>query len=363
MMKLLISIFILINWLLLNGNLAFASEIVLPSPTGIYAVGTFNLELSDPSRVMLRSLDNRRWMATVFYPAQKTEDKSPYMPGTLEDGVVCGVKVLAHAKPEAIPLLTKKFPLIIAIPGRGGERQRYTILCQDLASHGYSIIAIDQPYVANFVKFVDGEKITLTFKDVWYLPRDRDYRYKYDDEAIRGAIGDIDYVLKNFDHFGEAAKAFDRDKIILLGHSLGGNVAHIMGFSDKRIKAIIDIDSKITERKIYGRIGVPPNLDKKPILFIRGSMQYQEDVGNQLTKIANSTIWSPDVQHSAFSDGAYFAAKIPRYGMGFWHSLYNWLFKRGPYFSNTDTNLGEKNVDEWFQEYPTHIVSWLKGHL
>jgi hypothetical protein len=47
----------------------------------------------------------------------------------------------------------------------------------------------------------------------------------------------------------------------------------------------------------------------------------------------------------------------PKYGMNFWQSLYNWFFKRGPYFSNTDTKLGEYNVDEWFEKYPEYIVT------
>jgi hypothetical protein len=40
-------------------------------------------------------------------------------------------------------------------------------------------------------------------------------------------------------------------------------------------------------------------------------------------------------------------------------SLYNWLFKRGPFFSNIGTHLGGKNVDEWFAEYTSYIIQWL----
>ena len=56
----------------------------------------------------------------------------------------------------ASPISTKKFPVIISFPGRGGERQKETILYEALASHGYIVITMDQPYVANFVKFLDG---------------------------------------------------------------------------------------------------------------------------------------------------------------------------------------------------------------
>ncbi len=339
---------------------ALADTLILPEPKGIYGVGTVNVELFDPARTQLRSEEKRRWMTTVFYPTLKTRATAPYMPGTLDDSNVFGTKVLGYAIPHATIINDHKFPVVISLPGRGNVRQQNTILYEALAAHGYIVITMDQPYVANFVKFPIGTKTTLIFKDVWNLPRDRDYRYAYDDEIIASAIKDIDFVLDNFQAFGDLSSAFDKTKIILMGHSIGANIAHIKGFADKRVKAIVDIDSKITERAVFGRIGVPPNPDAKPVLFIRGMLQYQEDVGDQLTKILNGSIWSLNVQHSAFSDDAYFAAKISNFGMGFWDSLYNWLFKRGPYFSNTDTNLGNYQVDEWFEQYPEYIVKWLE---
>ena len=302
-------------------------------------------------------------MATVFYPTLKAKATAPYMTGTLDDGNVCGIKVLGHAIPDAIIIQEHKFPVIISLPGRGNVRQQNTILYEALASHGYIVITMDQPYVANFVKTPMGTKTTLTFNDVWNLPRDRDYRYAYDDEIIASAIKDIDFVLDHFQVLRNISSAFDTKNIVLMGHSIGANIAQIKGFGDKRIKAIVDIDSKITERAVFGQIGVYPNPDAKPVLFIRGMLQYQEDVGDQLTKILNSTIWQPKVQHSAFSDDAYFSAQIPNYGMGFWSSFYNWFFKKGPYFSPTDTSLGDYKVDEWFEQYPEYIVKWLDKNI
>jgi hypothetical protein len=358
-MKFLRGIFSVLGVIYVGHSGASAGVLTLPKPKGVYGVGSVTIELSDPSLTQLRSLEKSRFMATVFYPSHKTTKTSPYMRGTLEDGIVCGVRILGHAIPNAAIVAAQKFPVIISFPGRGGERQKETILYEALASHGYIIITLDQPYVANFVKFLDGTKITLTLKDLWNLPRDRHYRYKYDDEVIGAAIKNTDFLLQSLKAFGDLSPYFDTTKIILMGHSIGANIAHIKGFSDKRIVAVIDIDSKITERAVFGHVGVPPNPDRKPVLFIRAMMQYQEDVRDQLCQIPNSTIWSPHVQHSAFSDDAYFAAKISNYGMGFWGSFYNWLFKRGPYFSSTDTNLGDYKVDEWFEQYPLYIVKWL----
>lgn len=335
----------------------------LPKPTGLYAVGTETLSLTDTTRTPLRGTETRRWMATIWYPSEQHAGAYPYMPGTLQEGEVWGVKVMTHAKPQAVPLRNKKFPLIIAIPGRGNERQRYTILLEELASQGYIVVAMDQPYVAGFVKFLDGNTVTLTLRDAWKLPRDRDYRYTYDDDVIRSTLKDIAYVLDHLNVLGPLAELIDPQTIILLGHSLGANSAHLFGFHDRKVNAIVDIDCKITERPIFGRIGVPQNPDAKPVLFIRAMMQYQDDVGNQLEKISNATVWRPLVQHSAFSDDAYFAAKIAGFGdeEGV-EKLMHWIFKRGPYFSNIDTSVGQQTVEQWFAEYCAYIVAWLKHY-
>jgi len=258
---------------------------------------------------------------------------------------------------------TEKFPVVIFVPGMGEERQKYTILCEELVSQGYVVLVLDQPYVANFVKLSDGRRVVLTLKDVWELPRDRDYRYQYYDDAMIGAIGDVVYILDHLEEINEKELGgICSGEVILMGHSFGGNVAHTLGFRDERIRAVVDIDSKITERKIFGRVGVPPNLEGKPVLFIRGMMQYQEEgVLDELAKISNSTIWAPDVQHSAFSDQAYFANKIQDFGkQGFLSDFLNWFFKRGPHWASFDTDLGGKEVDAWFAEYRDRVVGWLK---
>ncbi len=342
----------------------FSLEIILPSPTGPYLVGTQAIEIKDPSRQMLRDSGVRRWMIQVFYPTSlSTTQLQSYMPETLDNGIIKSVKVLVHSQPNAPILMQEPLPVIIFIPGLGGERQKYTLLCEELASYGYVVLSFDQPYVSNFVRFPNGDKIVLTLTDAWKIPRDRDYRYQYYDKAMVAAIADITYLLNNFNPFNQTyfKGVLNEKKIVLMGHSFGGNVAHTLGFTDSRIQAIVDIDSKITERKIYGRIGVPPNLFGKPVLFIRGMKQYQEDVGDQLTKIKNATILPLDVQHSAFADTAYLVQKIDAMkSNNDWDRFINWFFKKGPHFDSIDINLGPYSAEEWFNTYRLQIVKWLK---
>lgn len=345
----------------------FAEDLTLPKPTGPYSVGTKAIDMKDPSRTQLRDETPRHWVIQAFYPSKRHEGVYPYQPGTLEGGVVEGVKILAHAQPDA-PLLKKgPYPALIFVPGFGGARQNYTILCEELASHGYVVLSLDQPYVSNFVRFPDGSTLVPTLKDLWKSSRDRDYRYQYYDEAMTAAIEDVKFILRVLHEIKEDGfvEYLNNKEIFLIGHSFGGNVAHTLGFEDPRIKGVIDVDSKITERKIFGRVGVPPNIQGKPVLFIRGMMQYQEEgIADQLAKIQNAELWLPNVEHSTFSDNAYLTKHIKSFGQTGWFSkTWNWLFKTGPHFDAVDADLGGQEVDQWFKDYRNKVVLWLDRHV
>jgi dienelactone hydrolase len=267
-----------------------------------------------------------------------------------------GFRILAHASSSAP--LSGPFPVIFFIPGFGETRQNYTILCEELASHGYVVLSLDQPYVSNFVRFKDGSVVVPTFQDVWKTPRDRDYRYRYFDEAMEACIQDILYLL---DHLEDLKLPLNPQKIALMGHSFGGNVAHTLGFKDPRVRAIVDLDSKITERKVYGQVVVPSNPSQKPVLFIR-SNQYQEDVKDHLTKIPNAVIKPFDVQHSAFQDTAH----LKSFGLeddGGFSKVWKWFFKTGPIFDTVDTDLKGQNPKEWYRKLTQEIRLFLEQNL
>jgi hypothetical protein len=143
-----------------------------------------------------------------------------------------------------------------------------------------------------------------------------------------------------------------------MGHSFGGNVAHTLGFTNPLITAVVDIDSKITEKKIYGHVGVPENYLKKPVLFIR-SRQYQEDT-HDLEKIPHAKVLSFPVEHSAFRDIAYLVSYIPTLrNQSFLGKLWNWFWLKGPLFDPVDTDLGGYSIADWFTTYRHAVVSWV----
>lgn len=350
-------------WMLILAGHCLAKEVELPQASGAYQVGTKAIELHDSARRMPRGEDDRRWMVQAFYPRLNDREASfSYMPGTLLQGKLADREVFSHAKPGAEICMDKAFPVVLFLPGLGQVRQSYTILCEALASYGYVVLSLDQPYNSSFVRFLDGKVVQPTLYDGWKVARDRDYRYGYFDTMMAAAIGDCQYML---DHLAELNHLhfkgqLDPRRIILMGHSFGGNVAHTLGFKDTRVRAIVDIDSKITERKIYGTLGVPPNPHGTPVLFIRATMQYQEDVGDQLGKIQNATILKFHLEHSAFRDDAFLVTRIRSIqSVGMISKLWNWFWKNGPQFDGIDTHLGGRDANEWFCTWPREIAHWL----
>ena len=336
----------------------------LPKPTGNYGVGTKAIEVIDKSRIQPYGSIPRRFMVQAFYPTDNVLHKTaPYMPGTLLKGEIGGVEVQAHA--EVNGLVSKKgpFPVIFFQHGLGGMRQDCTILCEDLASHGYIVLSLDQPYNSSFVRFLDGTTIVMKLYDIYKVAYDRDYRYAFYDKMMKIAMKDIQFLLNELASFvpAEFFLQCNMDTIGIMGHSFGGNVAHTLGFQDPKIRAIVDLDSKITERKILGSVGPPSNPNNLPVLFIR-SNQYQEDVGTLLKTIKGAETISFDVQHSAFKDIAYLAPHISSQSL--LQKVWLWVRGRGPFFDKSiDTDLAGFTPDVWFELIRNTIVTYFDKQL
>src|SRR5207247_2561409 len=76
----------------------------------------------------------------------------------LQTKVLESVKLDATA--DAAPLARKRgWPVVLFSPGFGVERELYAGLVEDLASHGYVVVAIDHPHDASIVQFPDGHVV------------------------------------------------------------------------------------------------------------------------------------------------------------------------------------------------------------
>jgi predicted dienelactone hydrolase len=193
----------------------------------------------------------------LWYPrAAGKGSHEPYMPrevaelvaadGGLPASILTGVKLAAVS--NAAPLhRAGAWPVVLFSTGYGVERQLYTGLVQDLASHGYVVAAIDHPHDAGIVSFPDGH--TVSIGKVGESP-----------DAVSNAltvrIADTRYVL-------DALRRLDRDRrnpfsgmldlahVGMFGHSLGGATAASTMLVDGRIDAGLDMDGSL-----FGEVAV-----------------------------------------------------------------------------------------------------------
>ncbi len=149
-----------------------------PKPTGPYAIGTVTYHWLDSSRRELFSADpndKRELMAQVWYPA-RAEPKAARAAYIQDADVVIPAIARLTKKPgfllnhlryvttNAVPSAgmaedQTNYPVLIYLSGLGGFRSASTFQIEELVSHGYIVVGLDQPGGSITVKFPDGRQI------------------------------------------------------------------------------------------------------------------------------------------------------------------------------------------------------------
>ena len=177
--------------------------------------------------------------------------------GGLPPSIFTRLKLAAIS--NALPLRRAGgWPVVLFSTGYGIERQLYTGLVEDLASHGYVVVAIDHPHDANIVAFPDGHTVSIG-------------KVGESNNAISNAltvrIADTRYVLDALTRLDRDSRrdAFfgilNLDRIGMFGHSLGGATAAATMLTDRRIDAGLDMDGFL-----FGKVATT-GLDKPFMLF------------------------------------------------------------------------------------------------
>ncbi|TXK84332.1 carboxylic ester hydrolase [Paenibacillus sp. N3.4] len=231
--------------------------LTFPKTTGEYAVGTQAFHLVDHNRkefVVPNSQVYRELMVQVYYPAEKgTGTPAPYSENihalTQQLSATQGFPYIAtthlgltktHSYKDATPLqASKKFPLLLFAHGMSLYSQQNTFQLEELASHGYVIVALNFTGDAATTVFPDGKQVNFTpIENTITFLNNRIKLWEQDAAFV------LDEVTKaDFDHtFNPIAKLIDYDHIGMLGHSFGGATSAQMLVKDDRIKAAIDMD-------------------------------------------------------------------------------------------------------------------------
>lgn len=214
----------------------------LPKPTGPYPVGTV---LLDVPATMLKAAHatppGAPLTIQVWYPAVSETGlkRAPYVVG----GATTGIRAQLGRRRlvSTAALLDAKFfpdsrrrPLLLLTSGWGGTRYDNTAQAQGLASNGYVVAAMGDPYPEPPLDLSTERSFQKTL--AWG-----------DDKARREAevaIAVLDFLclLDTSDPEGRLFHRLDLKHVGILGFSFGGAVAQEAASLDTRFKAVANLD-------------------------------------------------------------------------------------------------------------------------
>ena len=327
-------ILLLLIVLVLASSIVFAEirrsqTLILPAPTGPYAVGRMEYDWTDQSRtdpLAPRAGTKRELVVWAWYPAtQESGAKvAPYLPPTwaqLSDQQHGRFGQLLFQRTDSIqthsvenaPLATPsaRYPVLIFEPGLGNLPTQYTTLLEDFASHGYIIFAITPTYSSDVVVFPDGRVVEAAAAG---NPSDASNAQAAGDRLVTVWAQDVVFVMNQLDRLNATpgtmwSQRLNLTRLGVFGHSFGGATAAQVCQMDTRCKAGIDLDGAL-----FGLV-VQTGLEK-PFLVIqsdRGSCStsscrsFQNEVQAILRPIPSNERYSLSIkgtQHFNFSDYA-----------------------------------------------------------
>ena len=240
----------------------------LLNPTGPYTVGVTSFEWIDNDReetLAPAPAGNRKIMVQVWYPAEMTDNAelAPYMDQlevtgpvlasqfNLPDFLFNHIKLAKTNSYRNAPLSTaeNQYPVLIFSHGWTGVRTQNTYQAEELASHGYIVLAPDHTYGAGIVVFPDGNAI-LNNPDL--IPDDAENEEEYD-RIVRvlgqAWVNDLRFVLDQAELLDTGtipsifAGKLNLNQVGFFGHSTGGGAVIETCHLDSRCKAGLTEDA------------------------------------------------------------------------------------------------------------------------
>ena len=270
---------------------AFFPVFQFEKPLGTYQIGTKTYHFTDSLRNELfteKAHQKREIMVQIWYPTdqKRNENFAPYFEDNKTITAVAELfgypKVLfshlKYVKSNAISnaevsQIKEKYPVLIYLTGANGSRQFNTFQIQELVSQGYIVAGIDNPGAVALVCFPDGrtikglpiEKIKAlidqSFENLPNIPKLNNIDLK--DGIIPYFSDDVSFVINCLEKINThdlqniLTHHIDLTKIGVFGVSLGGIVAAEASAKDKRIKACLIMESRISKNVMKKGIQIP----------------------------------------------------------------------------------------------------------
>ena len=335
---------ILITVLILLTNCSYLNKTLLPlknipKPSGPYQIGTMIFEWEDLRReewFTKEKGDFRRLIVQFWYPSIDTDPpkKNPYLDYPEErakpisdqigipSALMTHLDVVNKNSIQNVPISKHKnnFPLIVFSHGLGGMRMQNTIQCEELASRGYVVVAMDHAFDAHatffkdktFADFRSGIEGKVTPQQFWEIRTPQ----------LETRAADISFVLDQITNHkingrNDFYQSIKTENVGVFGHSFGGATAIMASISDDRIKACINLDGWIVP---VPEMVVKSGL-KKPFLYIgqeswKDTLNYSKlDRLVQNTKSSKKIIILEHTKHYDFTDIAQIAPVASRLGI------------------------------------------------
>jgi predicted dienelactone hydrolase len=223
-------------------------HVQLPAPTGPSAVGRTELALTDAERTDPFETDGRqRELAVwIWYPAEagSSSPAAPYVPAAwapLVDTTPLAQDLTAvSTNALADPPLSGRPPVVVLLPGLGLPVASYSTLAEDLASHGYAVVGINETGSSPVV-FPDGHVVPATALggvaeaniDDWYVSAAR---------VTNVWVADAQFVVKSLAATPPAVGELDFSKVAYVGHSLGGAASFELCRQDEQCAGAVNMD-------------------------------------------------------------------------------------------------------------------------
>jgi len=227
------------------------SATVLPQPSGAYPVGRSIQDWRESDHELL---------AWIWYPAAAPSSvPDDYLPAYVRaaynrnDNPIFRLlerdraKVHGHSiRDAAISPRQPSFPVVIFRGGASAEVSGYSVLVEDLASHGYIVVGMDAPGRTGIVAFPDGRVVTrLDQNNVEFCQAGGEVESACVDDLLHSWTADIAFAVDHLTTRGPFTGHLDLTNLGVFGHSFGGAQAAEFCHDDPRCKAAIDIDGLV----------------------------------------------------------------------------------------------------------------------
>ncbi|MFD0697631.1 alpha/beta hydrolase family protein [Paenibacillus sp. GCM10027628] len=319
---------LLLVYLLIQRN----KTVILPKPTGQFAVARIGYDWIDDSRNEAYSETKgtkRKLSIWIWYPTDlnKNAKKTDYFPDkweTIQEKdsgfpyLQQNFRTINTNSFQDVPLSTRQttYPLIVFEPGMGNIVFSYTTLAENLASQGYIVVGINPTYSSRFVVFSDESVAYRTPEGT--IPENNltdEQMNEVGSKLIKTWTEDMRFAVNKFVEMNSVQGSMwtghmDTENIGTLGHSFGGAAAAESCLLDNRIKAGIDIDGYL--------YGVEKN-PEKPFMFIMSQHQQNESYFQEFSKIQGVynglkkdgyLVEISKAAHASFLDNAIFFSPI-----------------------------------------------------